>query len=94
MPRYFFDCHDGKAFQPDVYGIEITNDDEAAVQGACLARTLVTEVTDSFGPSAVTVVVRSDGGSVVYTAHCSFQGLQMPDQDQLDAIRRPCPAES
>lgn len=94
MPIYFFDCQNGKAFQPDLYGIEIADDDEAAVQGACLARTLVAEITDSFGPSAVTVVVRSDGGPVIYTAHCSFQGVQMPNQDQLNAIRRPCPAES
>lgn len=79
MARYFFDCFDGKVFRSDVHGMELSNMDEVADQGACLARELLSEVTESFGSLGVSVMIRNAHGAQVYVAHCGFHALPLPE---------------
>ena len=77
MPRYFFDIHDGR-FERDDEGTECS-DYEAARQQAMttlpeIARWLIP--TDG-NNQAFTVLVRDEGGSIVYTATLTFAGLRL-----------------
>lgn len=86
MPRYFFDCYDGRAFVPDQYGIELPDKDEAVDHAAILAQTLLTEAVPTVGSLNVSVMVRALDGSQVYVGHCSFHGLQTVRDDAENAV--------
>jgi hypothetical protein len=77
LPRYFFDIHDGQ-FQPDTEGTECA-DFEAARREAMIslpeiARWIIPSDGDN---QAFTVLIRDEGGAVVYTATLTFAALRL-----------------
>ncbi|MFC6738341.1 DUF6894 family protein [Methylobacterium tardum] len=80
MPRYFFDIHDGQ-FQRDEEGVECA-DFEAARREAVaslpeMARFVLPNDSDTH---AFTVLVRDEGGVIVYTATLTFAGLALTNE--------------
>lgn len=77
MPRYFFDIHDGQ-FQPDTEGTECADFEaarrEAMVSLPEIARWIIPSDGDN---QAFTVLVRDQGGAVVYTATLTFAALRL-----------------
>ncbi|QGY03453.1 hypothetical protein MMSR116_17285 [Methylobacterium mesophilicum SR1.6/6] len=88
MPRFFFDIHDGQ-FLPDTDGTECADLDaarrEAMISLPEIARWIIPRDGDN---QAFTVLVRDEGGTVVYTATLTFAGLRLDGA----AVAEPSPA--
>lgn len=80
MPRYYFDCFDGREFHIDKFGMDLQNASEAVEHGSCLAVEMLGEAPPSIGTCSVSVMVRSSEGEHLYTAHCSFNGFKHQEQ--------------
>ena len=80
MPRYFFDIHDGR-FQRDEEGIECPSF-EAARREAMVALPEISRwaIPGDGESQAFTVLVRDEGGTIVYTATLTFAGLKLNEE--------------
>ena len=74
MPRYFFDIHDGQ-FSRDDEGLECANFEAARREAmASLPEIARFALPGDSETRAFSVLVRDEGGAVVYTAALTFAG--------------------
>lgn len=88
MPRYFFDIHD-RDFHQDTEGNECDDADAARL----LAMRTLPEIGRFAIPSdgdnqAFMVLVRDEGGVIVYTATLTFAGLRLDGLSARSATER------
>ncbi|GJE53421.1 hypothetical protein GOFOIKOB_6500 [Methylobacterium tardum] len=79
MPRFFFDIHDGE-FQRDEEGLECENVEAARDRVMASLSDVAELITSGDGDNqAVTVTVRDEEGSRVYTGTLTFTASRLDE---------------